>query len=221
MRDKPEQNPVAYRVLLDGRWKLVDLYEFPHAFAQCYAFIYCLDSKLEPRDAERIETAFVGYPWRGGYSYVNVYTVLQNQVPVADRPQIKSISYASPGWLDIVLNVDVAIQVAKSVGILAGSAVSAATAYAKVMKTLASVSVERKKAELQEMTLTQAQHKTFMGMCDDMATFLGFKNIKELHQKTGSPEVSLKLLAAHYRRINDLVEFVKEGKASLPEKVDG
>jgi hypothetical protein len=221
VQDELEQNPDAYRVLLDGRWKLVDLYEFPHAFSQCYAFIYCLDSKLEPRDAERIETAFVGYPWRGGYSYVNIYTVLQNQVPVADRPQIKSISYASPGWLDIFLNVDVAIQVAKSVGILAGSAVTAATAYAKVMKTLTSVSVERKKAALQEMMLTQAQYKTFMSMCDDMAKFLSFKNVKELHKKTGSPEVSLKLLAAHYRRTNDLVEFVKKGKASLQEKVDG
>lgn len=97
----------AYRVLLDGRWKLDDLYEFPHAFSQCYAFIYCLDSQLNPRDKERIDNALVGYPWRGGYSYVNIYTVFQNQIPIQDRPEIKSISYASPGWLDIFLNADV------------------------------------------------------------------------------------------------------------------
>lgn len=221
VQEELERDIDAYRVLLDGRWGLTDLYEFPHAFSQCYAFTYCLDSMREPRDADRIATAFIGYPWRGGYSYVNIYTVLQNQVPITDRPQIKSISYASPGWLDIVLNVDVAIQVAKSVGILAGSAVTAATAYAKVMKTLSSVSVERKKAQLQEMKLTQAQHKTFVSLCEEMSKFLGFKNVKELHEKTGSPEVSLKLLAAHYRRTNSLVEFVRDGKASLPEKIDG
>ena len=211
----------AYRVVLDGRWRLEDLYEFPHAFYQCYAFTYCLDSELSPRDRERINDAFVGYPWRGGYSYVNIYTVLQNQVPLEDRPTIKSISYASPGWLDIFLNVDVAIQVAKSVGILAGSAVAAAKAYTTCMKYLAQVAVDRKQAQLQEMQLTKAQHKTFMSMCEDMAKFLGFKNVKELHQHTGNPEVSLKLLAAHYRRTNQLVEFVKEGKVQLPENIDG
>ena len=35
--------------------------------------------------------------------------------------------------------------------------------------------------------------------------------------QNGNPGVSLKLLAAHYRRINQLVDFVKAGKASLPE----
>lgn len=216
-----ENEREAYRVLLDGRWKLEDLYEFPHAFSQCYAFIYCLDSELLPRDRDRINDAFVGYPWRGGYSYVNIYIVLQNQVPVVHRPEIKSISYASPGWLDIFLNADVAIQVAKSVGILAGSAVAAVKAYASSMKMLSQVAVDRKKAKLQEMQLTQAQHKTFMAMCEDMAKFLGFKNVKELHARTGNPEVSLKLLAAHYRRTSQLVEFVREGKVELPPRTDG
>lgn len=220
MNEKQNQND-AYRVLLDGKWQLEDLYEFPHAFSQCYAFTYCLDSELNPRDRDRINNALVGYPWRGGFSYVNIYTVFQNQVPVKDRPSVKSISYASPGWLDIFLNPDVAIHVAKSVGILAGSAVAAAKAYATAMKYLAQVAVDRKRAQLQEMQLTQAQHKTFLSMCEDMAKFLGFKNVKELHQHTGNPEVSLKLLAAHYRRTNQLVEFVKEGKVSLPEKIDG
>lgn len=214
-------DPEAYRVLLDGRWRLEDLYEFPHAFSQCYAFIYCLDSELSPRDRERINDAFVGYPWRGGYSYVNIYTVLQNQVPAEERPTIKSISYASPGWLDIFLNPDVAIQVAKSVGILAGSAAAAAKAYATSMKFLSQVAVDRKRAQLQLMQLTRAQHKEFMSMCEDMAKFLGFKNVKELHKHTGNPEVSLKLLAAHYRRTNQLVQFVKEGKVKLPEQIDG
>lgn len=221
MRVSHKDDPDAYRVLLDGKWELVDLYEFPHTFAQCYAFTYCLDSELPSRDRERIEKAFVGYPWRGGYSYINIYTVLQNQVPVSDRPQIKSISYASPGWLDLFLNVDVAIQVAKSVGILAGAAVTAAKAYATVMKMLSNVNTEREKTRLREMKLTQAQHRTFMSMCEDMAKFLGFKNVKELHQKTGSPEISLKLLAAHHRRTNVLVKFVKEGKVALPVKIDG
>jgi len=36
-------NEESYRVYMDGGWELEDLYTFPHAFSQCYAFIYCLD----------------------------------------------------------------------------------------------------------------------------------------------------------------------------------
>jgi len=67
-----------YRVWLNKDWELEDLYEFPHAFSQCYAFVYCLDSELEPRDRDRINYAIREYPWRGGYSYVNIYSVFKN-----------------------------------------------------------------------------------------------------------------------------------------------
>jgi hypothetical protein len=215
--DQVSGNEGSYRVLMDGRWKLEDLYTFPHAFSQCYSFIYCMDAPLDPRDRDRINNAFIGYPWKGGYSYVNIYVVFLHQVPPRFRPAVKAISYASPGWLDILLNPDVALQVAKSVGILAGSAVAAAKAYATSMKYIRQVSTERKRAQLDDMKLTQAQHKTLMAMCEDMAKFLGFKSVKELHERTGNPEISLKLLGAHYRRMSQLVEFVKDGKAALPE----
>lgn len=218
--DDPEgvdQGEQSYRILMDGRWKLEDLYLFPHAFSQCYSFIYCLDSKLHPRDRDRINTALASYPWRGGYSYVNIYTVLYHQIPPHHRPEVKAISYGSPGWLDIVLNVDVAIQVAKSVGILAGTVVTATKAYAKVMKYLGEISVERKRVQLHEMRLTQEQNKTLISISQDIAKFLGFKNVQELHAHTENAEISLKLLLAHYRRIAQLEKFVRKGKATLPE----
>ena len=94
-----------YKVLMDSRWALEDLYEFPHTYSQSYSFIYCLDSKLDPRDAKRIDYAFEGYPWRGGYSYVNIYTVLANQVPREHKPQVSKIQYASPGFIPQYLRV--------------------------------------------------------------------------------------------------------------------
>ena len=205
-----------YRVLLDREWKLVDLYEFPHAYAQNYAFIYCLDSELNPRDRARINRALEGYPWKGGYSYVNIYAVLQNQVPVRERPRIKSISKSSPGWLDLFLNIDVALQVAQAVASLSAASVAAAWAYKKIMKVQTDINLDRKRGVLREMQITQAQAKVITSMCAEMATFLGFKNLKELHQYTGSPEVTLKLMLAHYRRISTLAEYVHEGKAALP-----
>ena len=95
--------------------------------------------------------------------------------------------------------------------------IAAAKAYAACMKYISQVSVDRKRAELETMRLTREQHRTFMSMCEDLAKFIGFESVKALHERTGNPEVSLKLLAAHYRRTDQLVDFVKAGKARLPE----
>ncbi|HEY6872187.1 MAG TPA: hypothetical protein VI298_05600 [Geobacteraceae bacterium] len=89
---------------MDERWALADLYDFPHAYSQAYALIYCFDSRLNPKDEKRINTALEQYPWQGGYSYVNIYTVLNNQIPEEHRPQIASIQYASPGFIDVIIN---------------------------------------------------------------------------------------------------------------------
>ena len=40
--------PGRYRVHMDGRWELEDLYLMPHAFEQCYSFIYCFDTDVTP-----------------------------------------------------------------------------------------------------------------------------------------------------------------------------
>ena len=66
------------------------------------------------------------------------------------------------------------------------------------------------------MRLTLDEAKIVTDMCDEMARFLGFRNLKELHRYTGNPEVTLKLMLAHFRRISTLVEYVENGKVALP-----
>jgi hypothetical protein len=209
------QERETYRVLLNEDWELEDLYEFPHALSQCYAFIYCLDAPLEPRNRERINVALREYPWRGGYSYVNLYFVLKNQIPIVDRPKISSIQKASPGWLDLFLNVDVATHVAAAVSVLSGTAISAAAAYKKAYNLMLSINAARRKAGIERATATAAELKAFNAMCVELAKNLGFKSLKELHESTGDAEVSMKLLMAHYRRMSVLVEYEQKGKATL------
>ncbi len=207
-----------YRVLLDGDWKLTDLYTFPHAFSQVYAFIYCFDSELDPIDRKRIKMRLEEYPWNGGYSVVNIYKVLQNQVPAPDRPKIYSIQKSSPGWLDLVLNPDVAIQVAKSISVLLGTASLAVKTYSLIQKTLSDLDTHRQKNNLQNTKHTKANSEAMMGLFDNLAKNLGFHNLADLHNQTGNPEVSLKLLVAHYRRVLIMLDFVKLGKVNLPEE---
>lgn len=208
-------NSQSYRILLNEEWELEDLYEFPHALSQCYAFIYCLDSDLAPINQERISLAMRHYPWRGGYSYVNIYTVLKSQIPSAERPKIDSIQKASPGWLDLLLNANVAGQVAVAVTTLAGAGTAALAAYKKAYQLILRINAERRNAQVAKMTAAAAQVKAMNAMCVELAKNLGFKSLKELHEHTGDPEVSLKLLMAHHRRLSVLVAYAAEGKATL------
>jgi hypothetical protein len=210
------ENPERYRILMDGRWELKDLYAVPHYFEQCYSFIYCFDATVRPIDINRIAFALRGYPWRGGYSYLNIYSVLRMQITWRDRPRIREIKYASPGWLDLALNHDVALQVAKAVSALAGSAAVAAKSYAVAHKALTSVKTEREKAKLKNIKLTAEQDATLMKLCDSHARFLGFQSVKALNKQTGSPDVTLRLLLAHQRRLRELGRYIEKGKISLP-----
>ena len=212
----PTRKP--YRIVLpeSGDWTLHDLYVFPHTYEQCYTFIYCLDTELPARDKEAIDYAFMKYPWKGGYSYTNFYAILSRQVPLKERPRIASLHKASPGWIDLVLNLDAAVEVAKAIAVMSGSAAAAAAAYKKAWTLLLSIRTEREKAKVQQLQLRQSQVKAIRGTCDELAKGLGFKSLADLHKRTNDPEVSLKILAAHYRRMRTLLEFESKDKAVLP-----
>ena len=220
---KDSQQPKPFRIVLpdSGDWSLHDLYIFPHAYEQCYAFVYCLDTAHPARDEERIDEAFQNYPWKGGYSYVNFYSVLLARVPVKARPRIKSFHKSSPGWIDLALNLDAAIQVAQSVAVIAASGVAAVAAYSKSWKLLANLKAEREKARLREAQLTRDQIKAIRASCEELAKAMGFKSLTDLHRRTGDPEVSLKLLNAHYRRMRTLLNYQAKSKAVLPPENDG
>jgi hypothetical protein len=201
---------------MDGEWELDDLYEFPHAFGQVYAFIYCFDSELSARDAARINHALESYPWGGGYSIVNIYTVLQNQVEPIDRPRIVGIKYLSPGWIDILLNLHPAIRLAGSVAAVMGSLAAATRALAAIQKTLYDIRAQRRKAGVEEIKLTRAEIQELSGLTKDLAKYMKFDKVAALEQRTGDPEVTAKLVAAQFRRLKTLAEFQTKGKAKLP-----
>lgn len=218
MRKAKSEGEQRYRIELpeSSDWSLQDLYVFPHTYEQCYTFVYCLDTALPARDKEAIDSAFARYPWKGGYSYVNFYQVLRTRIPPKARPQLASMHKASPGWIELALNLHVAVEVAKSVALISGSAVACAAAYKKAWTLLLSIRTEREKARNQQLQLRQSQIKAIRGTCEELAKCLGFKNLNELHKRTNDPEVSLKLLAAHYRRMRTLHEYESKGKIELP-----
>lgn len=205
---------------MDGRWELSDLYKFPRAFEQCYSFIYCFDSDAEPIDRQQITQALRNLPWKGGYSYINFYAVLRSQINWRDRPRVSQISYASPGWLELALNFDVAVQVAEAVAAIAISGAVAAEAYSAIVRHLSQLKTTRGRIKLAETVLTVEQDKKLMELCELHAKFLGFKSVGAFAKQTGSWELALRLLLAHHRRLREISRLVEEGKVFLPPNGD-
>lgn len=111
----------SFKVQLDNLWDLEDLYKFPRTFEQVYfAYFSLLPSKDEFIN-EKIAHAYSSYPWKGGYSAVNFYNQLKYSMHKSERTTIISISYSSPGWLDLNHIQQVALNVGVVVGSLCGS----------------------------------------------------------------------------------------------------
>ena len=218
MTRKNNSDDPVYRIELPDSvdWTLNDLYVFPRTFEQCYTFIYCLDSDLPSRDKEAIDNAFANYPWAGGYSYVNFYQILRTRVPPKSRPKLRSIHKASPGWIELALNLNVAAEIAKSVALISGSAATAAAAYKSAWKLLHSLSTEREKAKTEQLRQKKKQIQEVRETCDELARCIGFSSLNDLHKRTKDPEISLKMLSAHYRRMRTLHEYDLKGKVRLP-----
>ncbi len=104
-----------YRIGMDGNWSLEDLYEFPRAYEQVYFALYSLDEDLDEDDIERVARIYQAFPWQGGYSAVNFYNQLKYMTPRSERPQIASIRYSSPGWIELLVVVAIASQVKRIV----------------------------------------------------------------------------------------------------------
>jgi|SRR5882724_672665 len=205
-----------YRIQIDGEWTLRDLYEFPRVYSQLYSFLYVLVF-TSPDDLydERVESAFRSHPWRGGYSAVNFYNQLGYIVPTRDRPKIKSIRYASPGWLELTLAVAIATNIEKLVTAFTKSGKHINSLYTEIYKGLHERRLMRIKAKRQEIALKREQIRFVEESAKSLSRLLGFKNLNELHDFTQNPLATLKILLSLYRRVRTIANYESKGKVNL------
>jgi len=205
----------SYKIPIDGRWSLEDLYRFPRTFEQVYFAFEAIAPAESEEVEERITRTFAAFPWRGGYSAVDFYNQLKSATPPQRRPQISRINYSSPGIIELLLNADLAIQIGTVVTSIAGSIGICNKVYNSIhsdlqKRKLLRIEVERKKVELsrEELRLVEDAGET-------MAKMIGLQSARALHERTKDPLKSLKILLSVYRRLRLLAEFKLKGKANL------
>jgi hypothetical protein len=207
----------VYRIDLNDRWSLEEFYQLPHVFSQLYSFHYAFLGEGEVRDWERLEHAFSSYPWHGGYSAVNFYRVLHSQVPPRFRPDVMSVRFASPGWLDVRLLLEAARELGKVVAIVGGAAFAVAKAYNEIHKGLHDRRLLRIEIGRQEIRFAKDKLDFVKESSEILDNLMGLNNLEQLNQLTNNPLASLKIQMSYYRRVKTLVTFVEKGKATFPE----
>jgi len=208
-----------YRIPLEGRWDLYDLYQFPHTYTQIYSVLYVLEEQLSKPRLLRRKNVFSSYPWGGGYSAVNWFNGLYFTVPPEDRPQVLEIRYHSPGWLDLGVCLAVALGLKKMLIAFSTAARHLNATYSQIQKGIHARKLNKVKLKRQEIALETERVKFVRKSCEEMARLMGFKNLGQIHELTGNPLVTLKMLCAIYRRLRILNEFQEAGKAKIIESI--
>ena len=205
----------TYKINIDERWTLEDLYVFSHTYEQVYFLTYSLFPELPDTAIDRVARAYQAFPWKGGYSAVNFYNQLKYAVPPAKRPKIVAIQYASPGFIDLALIVAVSAAISRIVRHFTGSIREMNATYNEIMSDLQKRKLLRLEVKKKELELSQAQSVVIEQHAERMAQLLGFQGHAQLTERTGHPYITLKILLSYYRRLRKLAEFRAKGKADI------
>lgn len=207
-----------YQIPIDGVWFLEDLYVFPRTYEQVYFLMFSLLPHDDEEIQEKIKYAYSQFPWKGGYSAVNFYNKLKYTTPRKQRPQIISMQYASPGWIELTAIVGVALIVEKLVVSLSNSIQAANATYHQVYKGMQERKILRIEKKSKEIELEIKHAEYIQKQVEVMGSLLGLENIEQIHEKTGSPLKSLKIMMSLYRRVRTLVEFQNDSKTNFKEE---
>lgn len=202
---------------MDGDWSLEDLYLFPHTYIQIYSFLYSFLRPIDDFDDEddRLVITYSAHPWRGGYSAVNFYNNLKYIVEPKHRPQIKSIQYASPGWIELTVIVGIALNIKRIVICFTEAANELNKLYNNIYKGMHERKMMDIEAKRQTLLLTKDQSGFAIESANKLSQLLGFKNVAQIQKLTKNPLATLKILLSFYRKIKVLSEFNINGKTKL------
>jgi hypothetical protein len=203
------------QILLDERWKLEDFSILTKEYMQLYGFFYSL-RLIDNNEFSQLE--FERMPWLGGGSVVGFFSIMGKLVASENKPEVKKIQYASPGFIELTLIV----EVAKDIGIIVTALSSAAASAAGTYHLIYSQYQKRKLTQLKIKDLEAKQLReeiTFVkNSVKELHSSFNLSNnqVNSLHKLSKGDElVQLKMLLALYRRAKPIAELQEGNKANF------
>lgn len=205
------------KLYIDGRWELTDLNVLTRVYIQLYGLLYSLDVADDYLDDE-IQYIYGKYPWRGGFSAVNFYQNLFAKMPREYKPSIKSIQYASPGFIELSQIVEVAKDVAQIVGYVSAALLAGNKTYSVIHKGMSERKLMRLNLRSEELSLLEKEKTFIHNSVVEISNLMGVKKetLATLYFRNENNELAvLKILASVYRRARDLAKLQNKQKLDL------
>ncbi|MEE3924450.1 hypothetical protein [Pseudomonas viridiflava] len=198
---------------IDGQWEISDLRKFSDSVQDCYSFGFALLGATGKAATKKINSLFHKHPWRGGFSSVNFFRELYNNIPTEDRAGIRKIEYASPGEIKFFMNGDVADSIRELVNSINEDQSESLIAYKNARSRLQEMGLLGKSdsdvilSDQSIIDLTELLEKT----CEAVGLADSSTHILEL--ASGDPLSAIKIVLAYHRRLQALADYVATGKA--------
>ncbi|WP_022948163.1 hypothetical protein [Methylohalobius crimeensis] len=207
---------------IDGRWELTDLNVLTRVYIQVYGLLYSLDV-ADDYIEEEIQYIYGKYPWRGGYSAVNFYQNLFSKMPREYRPRIKSIQYASPGFIELSQLVEVAKDISLIVGYVSAALLAGNKTYSAIQKGIRERKLSKFDLRSEELKLLEKERDFIHQSVRDIAQVMGVRKetLAKLYLRAENNELAvLKILSSLYRRARDLAKLQNKQKLNLKRGID-
>jgi len=94
-------------LIFENDWEFKELQDVYRKFTQVYDFLF-VSNKVN----KNLGTAM---PWQGGFSSVNFYNKIKELIPRSEQSNLNSIHYASPGYMKISSQREIANLVLKAI----------------------------------------------------------------------------------------------------------
>lgn len=219
-------------IKLDERWDLEDFAVMSKEYLQLYGFFYgskyfrerpnVSSSKSDFAQSEETDkqVGFSSLPWEGGHSVVHFFRATLSGLTEHERPIVKRIQYASPGFMELSVLTEIALQVSALVGAISGSIFTANKTYDHVMKTYRSREWAKLKADRLRMENNSYEIELIERQIKIMNKVMKLNDtqMENLSLMSGGDQlVQLKMMLAAYRRALPLAELEADGKANFSE----
>jgi hypothetical protein len=222
---KEEENKelATQKYSTDGIWDLPDFTQFYNKLTDLYAFFLSLKKYEEagtPAEIKkRIRDSFREQPLRGGSSYRNLHEGLSSIQRIGDRLAVGRLQYSSPGRVDVKGRLDVFKELAVSLAEFTARYEELKDKYNELHRMLAKG--KWLKADPDRLDKNGAVAKFFHEQGVEFAKMLRLEDYALIYRLTGNHALLfLKVLLAHYRRLEKYFMFFAEGRVKEPASQD-
>ncbi|WP_150526500.1 hypothetical protein [Roseibium sediminis] len=203
---------------MDGRWDIEDMLDLADALKDTYAYFYSVQNAGNPEN-EHLERLLADHFWQGNMPLWKLESRLYDSIPSADALKIRTIKYASPGFMDIAGILGVLLLLAKVANAWLDVGSKLVDTYQKIEEFFSRRRHLQKAQKNFELNSEAVQDiDTARELMFELGDALGYnsEDCEKILNMLNNPIAGLKFMVALAKETRKISELSQKGLLSLP-----